>query len=192
MIYIKNYDDIAVDFNEIYRYAKITPPTAELVQLVDECVTEVDISPRVCYGGFDITVTDNTVDFGAFKAISRDLAKNLRDCERAVIFCATIGIDADRLIKKYEVAKPSRAVILQAIATERIEALCNAFNNEIKERHKATPRFSAGYGDFDIAYQRDIFKVLTPERNIGVTLTDSLLMSPTKSVTAVIGIKGDI
>ena len=53
---------------------------------------------------------------------------------------------------------------------------------------RCRPRFSPGYGDFPLECQPGLFRLLGVQRNIGVTLTDSLLMLPTKSVTAVIGL----
>lgn len=53
------------------------------------------------------------------------------------------------------------------------------------------PRFSAGYGDLPLEVQKDIFRVLDCPRKIGLTLNDSLLMSPTKSVTAIVGIEDE-
>jgi hypothetical protein len=50
------------------------------------------------------------------------------------------------------------------------------------------PRFSPGYGDFDLSVQTNICDVLKTGKTIGVTLTDSLLMMPSKSVTAVVGL----
>ena len=54
-----------------------------------------------------------------------DLSKNLQGYDKAVFFVATVGIEIDRLIKKYSVLSPTKAVIFQAIGAERIESLCN-------------------------------------------------------------------
>ena len=51
-----------------------------------------------------------------------------------------------------------------------------------------TDRFSPGYGDFPFSQQRDFFDVLDITRRIGVSLTESGLMLPQKSVTALIGV----
>ena len=79
-------------------------------------------------------------------------------------------------------------MIFQGIGAERIEALCDAFENMIKTDKKIVPRVSAGYGDIPLEMQRDIFAALDCPRKIGLTLNESLLMSPTKSVTAIIGV----
>ena len=82
---------------------------------------------------------------------------------------------------------------MQAIGAERIEALCDSLCEELKSSLKtegktSKPRFSPGYGDLPLSFQKDVFRVLEPEKRIGLTLNASLLMSPTKSVTAIIGI----
>ena len=60
----------------------------------------------------------------------------------------------------------------------------------LKEQYKdIKPRFSAGYGDFPLSAQKEIFGMLDCARQIGLTLNDSLLMSPTKSVTSIVGLE---
>lgn len=54
------------------------------------------------------------------------------------------------------------------------------------------PRFSPGYGDLPLSAQREIFAVLDCGKRIGLMLNDSLLMSPSKSVTAFVGIGGEM
>ena len=96
--------------------------------------------------------------------------------------------------EKYNAISPAKAFMLQAIGAERIEALCDIFEQDIKQEltnngYTVKPRFSAGYGDIPLELQRDIVSVLDCQRKIGITLNESLVMSPSKSVTAIIGIK---
>jgi cobalamin-dependent methionine synthase I len=108
-----------------------------------------------------------------------------------LVFAATVGVGVDRAIAKYSRIAPSKAFMLSALGAERIEALCDAFCREYAfEKNVAlTPRFSSGYGDCPLDVQRQIFYLLDCPKNIGLTLNDSMLMSPTKSVTAFVGIK---
>jgi 5-methyltetrahydrofolate--homocysteine methyltransferase len=71
-----------------------------------------------------------------------------------------------------------------------VRELCDEFCKDIKAELNVNlkPRFSPGYGDLDLSCQKDIFKLLDCSKKIGLTLNDSLLMSPTKSVTAFVGI----
>ena len=84
--------------------------------------------------------------------------------------------------------------MLQALGAERVESLCDAFceqmNTQLKEEGKLLrTRVSPGYGDISLTMQREVFAALDCERKIGITLNDDLLMSPSKSVTAIAGIK---
>lgn len=191
MIKTLTYNHFDFDILEIKRYAKIYN-TLEFDDLIKECISEVEnkLSYKVCYGVFDVEINDNIVDFGEIVVNSKDLASNLKGANIGVIFASTIGIEIDRFINKYSKISQTKALIFQAIGAERIETLANAFNKEINLLYGETkPRFSPGYGDFSIEYQREIFKILNCYKNIGLTLNDSLIMSPSKSVTAIIGIK---
>ena len=128
----------------------------------------------------------------AFRFQSHAVSRVLAGCNTVILFAATVGIALDRLLTKYSKAAPTKAILLSAFGTERVESLCDAFNRDIATEYGCTaPRFSAGYGDCSLEVQRDIVRVLDCARKIGVTLTESLLMSPAKSVTAFIGIGGE-
>ncbi len=190
-IIVKNFTPPTLNEKEIFRYLGMQDKNQEINKLLKECLEEINgkLTYSVCYLKTPITV-DNGVDFSHFKVNSKALAKNLSGCKSAIVFVATVGIEVDRLIKKYSVISPTKAVIFQAIGAERIESLCNAFCDDLKlEYLKIAPRFSAGYGDFSLEYQTEIFKILNPEKHLGVTLLDSKLMLPTKSVTAIVGIE---
>ncbi len=176
---------------EILRYMGMRNENAEINALLNECLTECkDIfAPAVCFRCFDIHIEKSIVDFGNFRFESKDLAKCLRGCRRAVIFVATAGFEIDRLIKKYATLSPARALSLSAIGSERIECVCDAFCDMLKKTYGALrPRFSAGYGDLSLEAQGEIFRHLDATRHTGVTLSDTYLMAPTKSVSAIVGI----
>lgn len=136
-------------------------------------------------------VEDGSIcDFDSFSVCSEHLAKNLHSCRRVLLLAATAGVGIDRLITKYGRLAPSKALMFQAIGAELVEAVCDAFSKEYEEEHNCVlrPRFSPGYGDLPLETQKDIFAVLECAKWIGLTLNDSLLMSPSKSVTAFVGI----
>ena len=190
-VYVKSYPAPAFNQKEILRYAGVKQSTAELTALVLECIQELDgiLSYKVCFAEYPVKVLEDSIDLSFAVVRSKDLAKNLKDCKRCILFSATVGIGIDRLIAKYNVLSPTKALIFQAIGAERIESLCELFTDEIKEKYTTVrPRFSAGYGDLPLEMQKDIFTALDCSKKIGVTLNESLLMSPSKSVTAIIGI----
>jgi hypothetical protein len=192
MISVKKYENLPIDLGEIMRYMGCKKQDLRVADLANSCLEECSgiLTYSVCFGEFPIMVLGNTLEFPFAKADSRSICRHLDDFSRAVIFAATIGIGLDRLILKYSRLSPSRALCFQAIGAERIEALCDAFCNDLKMQNaKISTRFSPGYGDFPLEFQKEIFKVLDLPRKIGLSLNSALLMSPTKSVTAVVGIK---
>lgn len=189
----KSYEKLPICEKEILRYAMCREESAQVLSLLSSCIEEAEkvLCYKVCYCIAAVSITGGTCDFGAFSLQSESLAKNLAGCERAVIFSATVGAHIDRLIAKYSRIMPSRSVMLHAMGAERIEALCDAFCEDIKRETQMSlcPRFSPGYGDLEVFAQRDIFALLDPPKRIGVCLNDSMLMSPSKSVTAFVGLK---
>ena len=197
---IKTYDAkdcpklAAINTNEVMRYAgaKDLANDDSFLQIMDECIEQVTpvLSYKISYRGYDLLWEDTEgrkspeLPFESYG--SKDIAINLTGCERVIIFAATIGIGIDRLIAKYSRISPSKALFMQAFGAERIEALCDYFCSEMK---LTNPRFSPGYGDLPLDAQKEIFTLLDCERRIGLTLNESLLMSPSKSVTAIVGIK---
>lgn len=179
---------------EILRYANCKNENENIRALVNKCINEIKnkLTYRVCYGELPIKITDNICDFETFSVKSEKLAFNLKGAEKTILFAATIGTEIDRIIIKYGRLSPVKSLIFHAIGTERIEALCDAFCADIeKEYHiQLAQRFSPGYSDLPLSDQKNIFAVLEPEKRIGLTLNDSFVMSPSKSVTAFIGLNG--
>ncbi len=196
-VFTKTYSLPFFNLREIARYMGDRSDSENVFALISDCIKECQnvFNPKVCYACFDVYANNETIVFPFKKVHSKALASVLNECERAVIFAATVGIETDRIIAKYSRISPSKALCFQAIGAERTEALCNEFNNEItalcqNNGYKTKPRFSPGYGDLDLSFQKNIFDVLDCRRKIGLTLNDSMLMSPSKSVSAIIGITG--
>lgn len=191
---IKSYTCPEFNKKEILRYSGCKKENPEINNLLESCLSECrdTFIYNVCFREFEISIYDDFLDLGFAKVSSADLRKNLGGCSKIVLFAATIGIATDRLIMRYSRSSPAKALIFQAIGAERIEALCDLFNKDISRKYSecgmySRPRFSPGYGDLSLDIQKDIFRVLDCQRKIGLTLNESLLMSPTKSVTAIIG-----
>ena len=194
-VFVKSFAPPPMNRREILRYAGAKEPDEALNALLDDCLKEAEnvFSYSVCYGEFPVSICDGVVSLGFAETASHDLAKNLADCGSVFAFAATVGIGLDRLVARYSTLSPARALLLDAIGSERIETLCDTFNQFIRAEKKAEglftkPRFSPGYGDLPLTFQKNIFSVLDCPRKIGLSLNNSLLMSPSKSVTALIGV----
>lgn len=193
-VFTKSYTAPPLCEREILRYAGCKGGDGALDASLRACIEEAKDAFRyqVCYTCLPVRAEDGVCDFGVFSLKSEQLAKNLAGCEGVLLFAATVGVGIDRLIAKYGRVSPSKALLFQALGAERIEALCDVFcDDAAKELHTGLrPRFSPGYGDLPLAAQKDIFAVLGCAKRIGLSLNDSLLMSPSKSVTAFAGLSG--
>ena len=203
-VFVKKYDNFPVNEREVLRYAGCAGVSHDdaMYSVLQECIKEASApgvcSFLICYRIVPVTITGgNQIDFDILSTVSDDLAGCLKDCSEAVLLSATIGYGIDRIIGRYNRVNPAKALFMQAIGAERIESMLDAFCKELpeivasitqREKVVARPRYSPGYGDLPLAIQPDFLRVTNATNRLGITLNDSLLMAPSKSVTAIVGI----
>lgn len=121
----------------------------------------------------------------------KDIESHLNGCEKAIVMCATVGSEVDKLIRISQISDMARAVVMDSLASVAVEQVCNAFDKIIAEKYSdynMTFRFSLGYGDYPIELQKIILQMLDAPKKIGLCTNDNFLLTPTKSVTAVLGL----
>lgn len=194
-VLVRRYAAPSVDTRAMLAFAGVRSRTPDMEALLLSALAEAQpaLSYAVCFCELPLAIDGDTLRMGELTLSSHALAKSLCGCDRAVIFGATVGHSLDRLIARYGTVSPTRALMLQAIGAERIEALCDRFCEELSAEAAARgmetrTRFSPGYGDLPLAVQADLFRILDCPRRIGLTLNQSLVMSPSKSVTAIVGL----
>lgn len=161
--------------------------SAELEALTAEAAAVVgQKSYRVCWRRLPLALDGSSLRFGDLLTVqSTALAKHLQGCADAVLFCATLGSSVDRAIMAQRL-HPAQALVWDAVGTAAIEQLCDDFCATLPQPQR--PRFSPGYGDLPLDTQKTLLSLLDAQRLLGVSLTDALLMTPTKSVTAIVGL----
>lgn len=169
-----------------YYSAKTDENTNNLIaECTEEFLNAADF--RACFA--EVEVSENgEIDLGSGNLICNSLKKNLAGCEKAYIFAATTGIESHRLIERNSIISPLKGMVTDCVGSAAIEAFCDKINLSFANCECLRPRFSPGYGDMPLECQRDIIEFLQTKKNIGMSLTDSLMMVPVKSVTAIIGI----
>lgn len=187
-----------IDRREVLRYLGYGGHEADptVAAIMEECIAQLEERAQFKYltRMYPLRLgEDGMIDGTCFQTRSRHLAKNLQDCDQIILFAATLGIGVDQLIRKYGCLQMSRAVVMQAAAAAMIEACCDNVCRRLREEKEAEgwyvrPRFSPGYGDFPLECQKALLAGLEAGKHIGIKLTDSLLMMPSKSVTAVMGL----
>lgn len=196
MISTTDLDLSPVCEREVLRYMGIRGNATDAERaLISAAAADVlpALTPRACYAVLDVATVGDVVNIGGRTVRSRSLARLLCGATRAVIFAVTVGPSPDRAVRKFERLSPATALAADALGSERVEAACDALCATLCRDfgalgYKLTPRFSPGYGDLPLDFQRDVFDLLSPDRRIGVTLGAGLLMTPTKSVTAILGL----
>ena len=121
----------------------------------------------------------------------RDLAAHLRGCSRAALLAATLSAPVDALLRRAQAEDLAAAVALDCCATAAVEAVCDLAEAEIRVRFPGCSfpfRFSPGYGDLPIELRDPILRLLDAPRRVGLCATDRHILTPRKSVTAVLGI----
>ncbi|MDE7070534.1 MAG: hypothetical protein K2O86_00995 [Clostridia bacterium] len=122
----------------------------------------------------------------------KDIAKHLEDCNEVYILGATVGFEIEKTVGKLMKENPLLGVIVDSASICAIESYCDDLCEELQQQNQKqlTWRFSCGYGDFPLSQQKDFVSLLEMQKRIGVFLhEESLMMSPQKSVTAIVGIK---
>ena len=120
-----------------------------------------------------------------------DAANMLEQCDQAVLLACTLGARFETLLRAEQARDMSQAVILDACGSAWVEAGCDQVEQELASRlpnRYRTDRFSPGYGDLPLSLQPKICAALDTQRRLGLHVTESFLMNPSKSVTAIIGL----
>lgn len=189
--------DLVIDEREVLRYMGYIKKNIkeEDLEPVRDMIAKAQpfISPKACYRRFNIEVSgDGYIKMPYGDIISLDLTRNLNGCNSIFILAATIGPQFDRELKKMYIKSMADAAYMQAIGAAAVENLTDQLNVHLNsiaysEGLKVRPRYSPGFGDYQLDNQIGIFRILDPFKMTGITLMDTLIMSPEKSVTAIIG-----
>lgn len=179
-------------------YSRFVSPDQDVSELLEKAASEMAevMKAQAVFEVFDLTMASipetTEISFADVTLQSRDLGNNLKDCKKVALLAATLGPQVDALIRRHSSLNPVYASILQATGAMYIEELVDITNSEIKKIAEAAglktkPRYSPGYGDVPLEVQKDFFRLL-PCTRIGLTLMDTLIMAPEKSVTAFVGL----
>lgn len=153
--------------------------------LMDECEKLIlqNALPRYRYVEVDLPYKEIL--------LGNDIVNHLDGCQKAVVMCATLGAEIDRLIRVNQISDMARAVVLDSFASVAVEQVCSKVDKLVAAEYSGkyiTWRFSPGYGDYPIELQEVFLRLLDAPRRIGLTTNENSLLIPSKSVTAVMGV----
>ena len=173
--------------------------TEEVIrQFTSEC--RKIMTPR---GGYNVL---KAIDAGSKDLIEIDgvrfetgkiIHKMLRHSESFAFFVATAGPGPEELARKLmDEGAYLEGYITDLIASTLVESVANQVQEQIQVRAaseglKITNRYSPGYCSWDVSEQQKLFS-LFPSDFCDITLSDSSLMSPIKSISAIIGLGSEV
>lgn len=174
-------------------YRRSAEPNEVVRELIEEAYQELlkVIAPKYIYKQYDFAPTADGIMIEGVEFKSKNLLTHLRDSNAVILFAATLGKGADDLIASYSKSDVAMAAVAQAVSGSLVENLCDLAIEEIKIQIKGVfrPRFSPGYGDCSLSHQTLFFNLLPVNKELSISLTESFMMTPTKTVTAFIGLK---
>jgi len=185
----------SLDLAEVRRYAGLAKADFD-EGMIEDAAQEalLIIAPKSAYHLYDYDCQQGVIKAAAELPLTgRSIQKHLAGCEKVLAISATIGPDiVEAITRHFEEGRYAHSVLLDAAATEAVEETANALEKMLAPKIKAQGfasrwRFSPGYGDWPLEAQQE-FMPLTGAEEIGITLTASMMLSPRKSITALIGL----
>ncbi len=185
-----------ISLSEAARYMGIKGAATEAItDMLERCerLVRQRVSPKYVYIETSVEFRENAVFLGAMSEplTGEDIKRHLSGCNRAIMLAATLSQEADKLIRQAAVTDMAESLAIDCLCSAAVEQVCNRAEKDIFSKHDApyrTWRFSPGYGDLPISLQKSFLIALNAQRRIGLTVTESSLLIPSKSVTAIIGI----
>lgn len=166
---------------------------ADMVSIAD--ALEKSVRAGWTYGNYileqdetgPVILTDTAVELHG-----KSIKRTLKNCQEVYVMACTLGAQGDRLIELEKMMSPTRGMIADACASVLVEAYADLCQKEIEaklpEGSTLTFRYAPGYGDLPLATNKEILELLKAEKRIGIHLTDSMLMTPRKSIVAILGV----
>ena len=179
------------------RYMRVPPAVQdeELTRTVSEAFSKLTgyVEPRCVWGRFPILRYDGGFELEGAYIYSNDIARLTAKSDECILLAATLGHEVDRQITLAQQKNMLDGVALDACASVMVDAyiddlVMNEVVPRLQEGEKLTHRFSPGYGDLKMSVIEDIITILNATKRIGLSVTRSLMMTPIKSVTAIIGV----
>ena len=179
-----------VDRDQVLRYMGNPPDRADealrdLVARADVAVREA-AQPRWHSCVFPLPPAQDGLSLPG-----RDLAAHLSGCDRAVVLCATLGAQVDTLIRAAQCTDLLYALALDCCASALIEQLCDRAEEEVQRTFPGCYfpyRYSPGYGDLPMEVNATLLQLVDAPIRLGLCATPSMLLTPRKSVTAILGV----
>ena len=119
-----------------------------------------------------------------------DIRAHLAGCREVYLMAMTVGAGVEREQMRLAARSANEALLFDTAASCAVESYADDVCADLEAScgRRLTSRFSCGYGDFPLEAQREICAILRTDSQIGLCCDESYLLTPRKSVTALVGI----
>lgn len=124
-----------------------------------------------------------------------DIARFLRDATHVALMAVTLGAHCERELRRLSVLNPTDALLYDAACSALVEAAANGLQERLRfdvaqRGFEMLPgRFSPGYGDLPLDVQKPLLGAIDAYRALGLAVTESFLLVPRKSITAIVALR---
>ena len=185
-------EDIEPDINELAQ--RLGTARGYKDDLIEACLKSLrdHIDYKCAYIRIPVDLSrENICSFDFAEMKSRNLYDNLKGCSESFVFAVTCRSAVDRYLMKLKVTSQAEYFVTDALASTLADTFCGYAADKMKAGLSCRPRFSPGYGDLSLSVQQPLLERLAARDLLGITLGSSLLMSPMKSITAIMGIRNE-
>ena len=193
---IYNAPLLSIDATEARRYAGLQKAVDfDEEKILEACEdTRLLAKPKGVWEIYDYDCETQTINANpTCKLQGKKIGQHLAGCEKVIALSATVGEDIEEdITRRFSSGEYSSAVLMDAAATAAVEQLADGMEKAISPKMAAQGfllkwRFSPGYGDWPLEQQPELIRLAKAEQ-IGVSLTTSMMLTPRKSITAIIGL----
>jgi len=164
------------------------------LDLVEKCASAIRdaASARWTYHTFSL-LEPAPAEKDFMQLAGPDMERHLYGCKEVILLAVTLGSACDHLLRRTQVTDISGAVLMDACASVLAEQYADAAEELLQagaadEGRFLTGRFSPGYGSVPLSVQKPFIRLLNAQRAIGLTMSESGILLPRKSITAFLGI----
>ena len=156
--------------------------------LLNECLKELEqVTPKFMYQRYTLTHHPLTIKELNLTINYPDLIDLFDSCDRIVIIACTLGLQLDQQLRYYSKINLTKMTVMDALASSYIEIKCDEY--EAKQNFgKRTFRFCPGYGNVPLELNKNLANALNCSKHIGLTVQESNLLLPQKSMIGLIGL----
>ena len=183
-----------IDFKEVLNTLGYDQMDESVKELLLVCKKDLKKAMRACFVYRVFDYVDGVMIDSGFDLEGDSVKEHLKDSQKCICLCGTLGSEVDNLIRKKQVTSMAEAMMIDKMAsfvTEKVLDKAEEIIMSDYEGYEKTFRYGLGYGDFPITKQKEFLDMLDASRQVGVHVNDASMLMPTKSVTCIIGIKND-